>query len=137
MLKKLMLCLALGSSALMAADKCLVEWTFKTAADVAAWSAKTNHVADVTLCEEGMCGVLSDWDPWITSPQFHIKAKPWQYVEITAKTDANGGGTIFYTNTNNTQYDGFSPKINVGMRFTGDNQWQTYTVTPGWTQQDI
>ena len=137
MLKKLMLCLALGSSALMAADKCLVEWTFKTPADVAAWAAKTNHVSDVALCDDGMRGVLSDWDPWITSPEFRIKAKPWQYVEITAKTDADGGGTIFYTNTNDTAFDGFSPKVNVSMRFTGDNQWQTYTVTPGWTQQDI
>lgn len=137
MLKRLMLCLAIGSSALMAADKCLIEWTFKTADDVAAWTAKTSHVSDVTLCEEGIRGVLNDWDPWITSPTFHIKAKPWQYVEIIAKTDANGSGNIFFTDTHTSPYDGFWPRLNVGVRFTGDNQWHTYTVTPGWTLKNI
>lgn len=137
MYQKLMMFLAIGAASAMAADKCLVEWTFKTPEAVAAWAQKTNHVQDVKLGDEGMTGVLADWDPWITSPQFSIKSKPWQYVEIQAKTDADGGGNIFFTHTNDTPYDGFFPKQNVSMRFKGDNQWQTYVVTPGWTGPDI
>jgi hypothetical protein len=137
MCKNLLLLLSLSASIAMGADKCLVEWIFKTEADVAAWTAKTNHVSEVTLSEEGIRGTLLDWDPWLTSPEFDIRAKPWQYIEVVAKTDADGGGSIYYTDTNDTQYDGFSPKINVGLRFHGDGQWQTYKILPNWSQRKI
>ncbi|MBP5671196.1 MAG: glycoside hydrolase family 99-like domain-containing protein [Victivallales bacterium] len=117
--------------------KCLKEWTFDNAETVAAWSKKTNFVSNVRLEDGVMKGTISDWDPWLTGPEDRFKATPWQYVEIEMKSSLGGDGQIFFTDTNESQYDGFSPSLFTSFSIIGDNEWHTYVVNPFWQQETI
>ena len=120
-----------ASTALSAPPTTLVKWTFDHPCDGAGW-AKTNHLSDVRTEGGSLKGRLMDWDPWVTSPRFEIAATPWQRIEFRLRTDCPGKGQIFFTNTTESKYGGFSPKKNVSWKVIGDGQWHTYTVYPFW-----
>ena len=107
------------------------EWEFDTAGDLEGWGSY-NHMKDVVAADGSMQGQLVDWDPFIKSPQFEIRATPWQLVQIRLKTDCGGGGELFWTNTTDTPYQGFSPGKETQFEIIGDNQWHEYTLHPYW-----
>ena len=124
--------LALASACVAgAAPRTLIEWTFDRAEDAGGWR-KVNHMADLRVADGALTGRLLDWDPWTTSPEFAIRASAWQRLEFRLKTDCGGSGEIYFTNTNETPYDGFTPGKQVSWRANGDGQWHTYTVYPFW-----
>lgn len=127
----------LASLVTLAEPTCVKEWVFDNAEQVAAWARKTNFIEDIRFDEGVMKGTISDWDPWLTSPEERFKAKPWQYVEVEMKTDLGGDGQIFFTDTNESQYDGFFSNLYTTFRINGDNEWHTYEVHPFWQQETI
>jgi hypothetical protein len=130
-MKRMALLALVGACLAGAAPKTLIEWTFDQAADATGW-APANHLSDLRVENGALTGRLMDWDPWVTSPQFEIKATPWQRIEFRLKTDCGGSGQIFFTNTTETKYGGFTPGKNVNWQVNGDGQWHTYTIYPFW-----
>ena len=116
---------------------CVKEWVFDKAEMVTEWAKATNHVADIRFEEGAMAGTISDWDPWVTSPEGRFKATPWQYVEVEMKSDLAGSGQIFFTDTNDTQYDGFYSDRFATFPINGDNEWHTIIVNPFWQFETI
>lgn len=131
MSRYLPLLLVLLAAPLFAAPQVVKEWKFDAAGDVEGWG-NFNHMKDVTAAEGSLQGQLTDWDPFIKSAQFEIAATPWQVVDIRLKTDCGGGGEIFWTNTTDTPYQGFSPGKETQFTVIGDNQWHTYRLYPYW-----
>ncbi|MHB8994821.1 MAG: glycoside hydrolase family 99-like domain-containing protein [Armatimonadota bacterium] len=131
MLRPATLLLLFMVAPLYAAPQVLKEWNFDTAGNLEGW-ASHNHMKAVTATGGAMQGELTDWDPFIKSPQFEIAANPWQAVEIRLKTDCGGQGAIFWTNTTSTPYEGFSPGKETHFTVIGDNQWHDYRLYPYW-----
>ena len=121
----------------LAEPVCVKEWVFDKAETVAEWAKATNHVADIRFEEGAMVGTISDWDPWLTSPEVRFKATPWQYVEVEMKSDLGGSGQIFFTDTNDTQYNGFYSDRFASFPIKGDNEWRTIVVNPFWQFETI
>jgi hypothetical protein len=130
MLRNLSLILLLLTAPLHAAPQVLKEWKFD-GADVEGWGS-ANHMKSVKAADGSMVGELTDWDPFIKSPQFEIPATPWQVVEVRLKTNCGGQAEIFWTNTTNSPYEGFSPGKETRFTVTGDNQWHDYRLYPYW-----
>lgn len=121
--------LLLIAAPLLAAPVVVKEWKFDQ--DLEGWSS-WNHMQDVRAADGSLQAQLTDWDPFIKSPQFEIPATPWQVVEIRLKTDDGGDGEIFWTNTTDTPYQGFSPGKETHFQVIGDNQWHDYRLYPYW-----
>lgn len=114
---------------LLAAPAVVKEWKFDT--DLEGWTG-WNHMAEVKAAEGSMQGQLTDWDPFIRTPQFEIVANPWQVVEFRLKTDCGGSAQLFWTNTTDTPYQGFSPGKDTDFQVIGDGQWHDYRLYPYW-----
>lgn len=105
------------------------EWTFDR--DMEGWKT-ANHITDLKVVDGALQGIMTGWDPFVVSPQFEIAATPWQRIELRLKCDQGGGGEIYYTNTLNTQYGGFTPGKAVQFQVIGDGQWHDYVLYPFW-----
>ena len=116
---------------LLAQPKTLIEWRFDKPGDLEGWG-EPNHVSDLRVEDAAMQGRIMDWDPFVRSPQFEIPTTPWQRIEMRLKTDCDGGGEFFWTNTTESKYGGFSPGKETHFRIIGDNQWHEYQVYPFW-----
>ncbi|MEN6642116.1 MAG: glycoside hydrolase family 99-like domain-containing protein [Armatimonadia bacterium] len=83
-----------------------------------------------------LTGEIEGPDSFLTSPQFEIKASPWQAVELRLKTDCGGSADIFWTNTTQSPYAGFMPTKQTGFEIIGDNEWHEYRIQPYWQAED-
>ncbi|NUQ00310.1 MAG: hypothetical protein HUU35_10705, partial [Armatimonadetes bacterium] len=113
------------------ADTTLIEWTFDQPGDLRGWHPN-GHLAEVKVGDGELRGKTSDWDPFLTSPVFEIPARPWQVVELDIRTDQPGRGDLFWTNTLNTQYEGFTPEKHTPFDLPGGDAWQTVRISPLW-----
>ncbi len=124
-----------GAAALVggiaASGAVLKEWRFDQGG-AQGWDAKVNHVAEVRAADGALQARILDWDPWVTSPQFEVTASPYQVVEFRLKTDCGGQGQLFYSNTTDTPYGGFSPEKLISFNVRGDGQWHDYRIFPFW-----
>lgn len=125
------LLLTLAATWAFAQPRTLLEWSFDTDGDLEGWKA-ANHITGLRVEGGALKGTIADWDPFVTGPRFEIPATPWQRIEARIKTDADGGGEFFWTNTTESQYGGFSPGKETPFRISGDGQWHTYQVYPFW-----
>lgn len=107
----------------------LAEWTFDDG--LQGWG-RANHVDDLRVEDGALAGRITDWDPFVISPRFEVAATPWQVVEVRLRTELGGTAELFWTNTTQTQYDGFSPGKETTFEVAGDGQWHTYRVQPWW-----
>ena len=112
----------------------LIEWRFDAEGDPEGWTG-ANHVAELRVEGGAMCGRIMDWDPFVRSPRFEIPATPWQFIEVRLKTDSAGEAELFWTNTTETQYGGFSPGKETRFAVAGDNEWHVYQVYPYWHKE--
>jgi len=112
------------------AGRTLIEWRFD-AGDLEGWG-RPNHIADLRVEDGAMQGTIADWDPFVVAPRFDIPATAWQAVEVRLRTDLGGAAEVFWTNTTETQFGGFSPGKETKFDVIGDDQWHTYRVRPYW-----
>ena len=115
-----------------AADQTLMEWSFAGASDTLGWTPAGGKVA-----LDRAVGALSitGSDSKLISPLFEIKATPWQFVEIEMKSDKDGIGRLFYSNTTEEPYGGFRGELQAQFHVLGDGQFRKYAVLPCWQSQ--
>lgn len=109
----------------------LIEWRFDRPGDLEGWG-QANHVTDLRVADGALCGTITGRDPFVRSPQFEIPATPWQRIELRLRTNCAGGAQVFWTNTTETRYGGFSPQKNTSFAVVGDGQWHEYRIRPWW-----
>lgn len=132
-MRALMVVMIALSCAIAAAQddgRTLIEWRFDDG-DLEGWG-RPNHITDLRVEDGAMTGVIADWDPFVIGPQFDIPATAWQVIEVRLKTDLGGKGELFWTNTTETQFGGFSPGKETAFQVIGDGRWHTYRVRPYW-----
>ena len=124
--------LGLASPSAGAADVPVVTWAFDRAGDLEGWRPN-GHLADVAVNNgELRCrAVGSDPILELTAP-VEFAATPWQFIEVRLKADHDGVAEIFWSNTREGRYGGFSQDKTTRFAVTGDNAWHTYRLFPFW-----
>jgi len=117
--------------AIAASGAAVKEWRF-AGGGPQGWEAHPNHIGEVRVADGALQGRIDDWDPFLIGPQFEVLASPYQVVEIRLRTDCGGDAEIFWTNTTESPYGGFSPGKETHFTIRGDGQWHEYRIFPFW-----
>ena len=108
------------------------EWQFNHDGDFEGWQANA-HVADVRVTNGVLHARGAGSDPILEyQPHLDLPADPWDVVEIRLKADRDGESELFWSNTSEGRYGGFSQEKSSRFPVTGDNSWHTYRVRPLW-----
>ncbi len=113
------------------ADQVLVEWRFDRPGDLQGWTAN-GHVRNLRSGEEGVRGEVIGTDPILLSPAFEIPATPFQYVEIRMRASGGGEAQLFWTETLEGKFGGFSEEKACRFSVFADEGYHVYRVTPFW-----
>ena len=112
-------------------DKTLVEWRFDAAGDFRGWTIG-GLIADGAVRDGALHGRAIGSDPILFSPAFEIAAAPTQYVEICVKGTAPAVAELYWTETLEGQYGGFSSEKHRLFHTQGDGEYHVYRIWPFW-----
>ena len=115
-----------------AAERTLIEWTFDRDGDLQGWQPN-GHLADVTVSGGTLTARGVGADPILElQPRLDLKASPWQFFEARLKADRDGTVELFWSNTDQGRYGGFSQEMSTRFNVAGDGQWHIHRVFPFW-----
>jgi len=112
-------------------DKTLLEWRFDKPGDLRGWSG-FGMIADAAVRGGALHGRATGGDPILMGPVFEVPARPAQYVEICMKGTAPAMAELFWTETLEGQYGGFSPEKHRLFHTLGDGEFHVYRIWPFW-----
>ncbi|NMC21888.1 MAG: hypothetical protein GYA33_15890, partial [Thermogutta sp.] len=122
---------ALCCGAAAQADQNLLEWRFDRPGELQGW-AGGGHVRDLQARGGVLEGETVGDDPILLSPVFEIPAAPLQYVEFRMKTAGGGAGQLFWTETSEGRFGGFSEEKACRFDAFSDGEFHVYRVYPFW-----
>jgi len=122
---------ALPAPSANAQDQVLVDWSFDTPADLEGWRPN-GHLADVEVADGLLKGKVVDWDPYLTSALFGIETTPWQRIDVRMRATKSASCEFFWTSTEDTEYEGFSPGKETYFDVIGDGEFHVYPIHPFW-----
>lgn len=131
------LCLTLITLCLLLARPCAAaeriahEWDFQKATDTLGWKA-AEQVREFRVADGVLVTSPGPGQPKLESPLFELAAAPLQYIEIEMKTDVDGTGQVYYSDTTEEPYHGFRPGQYVTFATKGDGEFHTYRIHPFW-----
>ncbi len=108
----------------------VVVWNFDAETDAAAWGR--NHLTKPTVENGVFKSRFESWDPFVVSPQFELKPRPGQFIEIRLKSSSDGVGELFYASSNEGQYNGFSQAKSLTWTIKGGPDFAVYQIAPNW-----
>ena len=120
-----------ASAAQSAAVRSVIEWTFDGDQGLAGWQPNS-FLADVRVGRGIVAGRAVGRDPYLTSPRFEIPAHARQEIHIRLRSNKPGHGEVYWTNTLDTRYAGFSPGKRTGFDVAGGDEWQVCKLRPFW-----
>jgi hypothetical protein len=123
--------LLLPAAGTPAEDKVLVEWRFDKAGEFRGWQS-VGQIADLAIRDGALHGRAIGGDPILVGPVFEIPASPAQYVEICAKCTAPAAAELFWTETLQGPYGGFSSEKHRLFHTRGDAEFHAYRIWPFW-----
>ncbi len=129
----LAVCMVLSVAEVQAAPEHQVvqEWRFSQEGDLLGWSAG-GHIEGARVERGALRGRAVGWDPILLGPVFEIRSSPTQYVEIRMRCQQTGRGELFWTETLEGRYGGFSQEKSAAFSAVGDGQFHDYRVYPFW-----
>jgi len=108
----------------------VVVWNFDAETDATAWGR--NHLTKPTVENGVFKSRFESWDPFVVSPQFELKPRPGQFIEIRLKSSSDGVGELFYASSNEGQYNGFSQAKSLTWTIKGGPDFAVYQIAPNW-----
>ncbi len=113
------------------AENVVVEWRFDTVGELRGW-AVGGHIRSVRVSGGALTGETGDWDPILVGPVFESRATPTQCVEIKMRTPRGGSAELFWTQTLQGQYGGFSQQKCCRFETRSGDESRVYRVHPFW-----
>ncbi|MGQ9820582.1 MAG: glycoside hydrolase family 99-like domain-containing protein [Thermogutta sp.] len=113
------------------ADESRIEWRFDGSGGLQGWAAG-GHVQNLQVRDGLLEGETVGDDPILFSPTVEIAAAPLQYVEFRMKTTAGGAGQLFWTETLEGRFGGFSEEKVCRFDAFSDGEFHVYRVYPFW-----
>ena len=108
----------------------LKEWRFDKPGNLLGWTH--GNMKDVKVENGALRATPTAHDPLLVSPLMDIPADEFQWVRVTLRGAADGEARLFYSNTTQGQYGGFSPKKVVTIKTFGGPEFRTYHFYPFW-----
>lgn len=125
------LVLLMGGATARAEDKTLLEWRFDKEGDFRGWSG-FGMIADAAVRGGALHGRPTGNDPILVGPVFEVPARPLQYFEICLKGTAPAAAELYWTETLEGPYGGFSPAKHRLFHTEGDGKFHVYRIWPFW-----
>jgi hypothetical protein len=109
-----------------------VLWQWSASQSMNAWQPNA-EVRDITVGSGIAIFRTVGSDPILEyRPPLDIVASPWQAFEVRLKADRDGLIELFWTNTTEGRFGGFSQEKVTQIGVRGDGQWRTYRAFPFW-----
>ena len=103
---------ATGAKAAGAPQTTLHEWTFGSGT-LEGWQP-ARHLTVAEVRDGIVHGTIAGHDPQMISPPLELPATPYQEVWVRLRSGRNGRGELFYTNTFEGEFRGFSGQWEIG-----------------------
>jgi hypothetical protein len=123
--------LSMGLPAVAAEPNVVIEWRFDRDGDLQG-CVPGGHLADVSAEGGALRGRAVDWDPILLGPVFEIRATPTQYVEIRMRANQAATAELFWTETLDGKYGGFSQEKSNRFEVSGAEDFVVYRIHPFW-----
>jgi uncharacterized repeat protein (TIGR01451 family) len=108
------------------------QWNFDK--DREHWNG-INALKDVQVKDGIYRAVASGGDPFFVANGLDFTTTNSQVLEFRYRTNSGGHGEVYFTNTTEGQYSGFSPKKKTDWDVLGDEQWHTVRIFPNWSNE--
>ena len=106
-------------------------WRFDSPDDAAGWSAAS--MTPPKIVDGSLCATFTGRDPFFITPDFQIKPRAGQMIELRLKTVSRGGGEIFWAESHAGENGGFSQSRAISWPLKNDGQWHRYRIFPAWS----
>ena len=115
------------------------QWTFNTDGDKEGWTG-ANCLRDVVVQDGVLRGTLTGRDPFIVVSGLEITARPWNVFQARLRIVQDEpllqrGGELFYANSNEGPYGGFSQAKTGKWTAPDANTWEVITIYPFWSRE--
>ncbi len=125
---------SVASETVSAEPKVLYEWNFDTPGNLDGWKVG-GGMKDVTVENGVLKGTYTGNDPILFLPEGEFIAKPGVVMEVRMKTDFPTRGELYFTNTHEGPYGGFSGEKMKLWKIHGNGEFHTYRFMPGWVKE--
>ena len=109
----------------------LIAWRFERPGDLLGW-VPGGHLADVSVRDGALSARATDWDPILLGPVFEIPARPTQWVEIRMRASQEGSAELFWTETLEGRFGGFSQEKTTSFTVAAGDEFRDYRILPFW-----
>ena len=115
------------------------EWTFNTDGDKEGWTG-TNCLKDVVVQDGVLRGTVTGRDPFIVVSGLGIPARPWNVFQARLRIVQDEplpqrAGELFYANSNEGPYGGFSQAKTGKWTAPDANTWDIVNIYPFWSKE--
>lgn len=109
-----------------------VLWQWSASQGMEDWQPNA-EVRDIAVAGAAVTFRTAGSDPILQyRPTLDVVASPWQAFEVRVKADRDGVFELFWTETTEGPYGGFSQEKVTRIGVRGDGQWRTVRVFPFW-----
>jgi hypothetical protein len=108
-----------------------IQWRFDAPGEARGWVAG-GHIRNWRVADGALRGESHDSDPILVGPVFEIRARPTQSVEVKMCTPHGGAAQLFWTETLQGKYGGFSQQKSCAFTTESTESPQVYRIDPFW-----
>ena len=112
-------------------ESTLAHWDFNTDGNLQGWTCG-GYITEAAAAGGVLRGRAAGKDPILVGPVFQIPARAAQRIEIRMKTTAGNQAQLFWTETLEGPYGGFSEKKTNLFYPNPDGQFHVYRIYPFW-----
>ncbi|NQT13599.1 MAG: hypothetical protein HQ582_12675, partial [Planctomycetes bacterium] len=115
------------------------QWTFNTDGDKEGWTG-ANCLRDVVVQDGVLRGIVTGRDPFIVVSGLDIPARPWNVFRARLRIVQDEpllqrGGELFYANSNEGPYGGYSQAKTSKWTAPDANNWEVVSIYPFWSRE--
>ncbi len=122
------------TSRVLAAETVLYSWDFDTPGDLEGWRLG-GGIRDLEVKDGALSGVYVSRDPILFFPPLEFDVRPGLAVEVRMKADFDTNGELYFSNTKEGPFGGFSASKMKTWPIQGDGEFHTVRFTPGWLKE--
>ena len=115
------------------------QWTFNTDGDKEHWTG-ANCLKDVVVQDGVLRGIVTGRDPFIVVSDLDFPARPWNVFQARLRIVQDEplpqrGGELFYANSNEGPFGGFSQAKTSKWTAPDANTWDIINIYPFWSKE--